>query len=224
MLNRHGADQWIPATLVVTPVTVACAWLAVGGEPGWWLPAGVCMIALLGFIAFFRGPPRNAPGSADGCMVSPADGRVSAVFSQAHHDAVDGPATVVRIFLSVLDVHVNRFPCDGVVQSVVNTPGRYLDARTAESAKVNENTMMVLTTASGERIGVRQISGAIARRIVCPVSFGTKAKRGHRYGMIKFGSTTELILPRPADVQAHVSVGQRVTGGVTILATLSPPK
>jgi phosphatidylserine decarboxylase len=112
----------------------------------------------------------------------------------------------------------------GVVLSVVNTPGRYLDARTAESAKVNENTMMVLTTASGERIGVRQISGAIARRIVCPVELGTKARRAHRYGMIKFGSTTELILPRPADVQAHVSVGQRVTGGVTILATLSPPK
>jgi len=89
MLNRHGADQWIPATLVVTPVIAACAWLAVGGEPGWWLPAGVCTIALLGFIAFFRDPPRNAPGSADGCMVSPADGRVSAVFSQAHHDAVD---------------------------------------------------------------------------------------------------------------------------------------
>jgi phosphatidylserine decarboxylase len=84
--------------------------------------------------------------------------------------------------------------------------------------------MMVLTTASGERIGVRQISGAIARRIVCPVSLGTKARRANRYGMIKFGSTTELILPRPADVQAHVSVGQRVTGGVTILATLSPPK
>ncbi len=182
MLNRHGADQWIPATLVVTPVTVACVWLAVGGEPGWWLPAGVCMIALLGFIAFFRDPPRSAPGSADGCMVSPADGHVSAVFSQAQHDAVDGPATVVRIFLSVLDVHVNRVPWDGEVLSRAHRPGRYLDVRTPYSAHVNESVLLSLRAAGGQRYGVRLVSGAIARRIVCTLRPGDRAsdQRGGR--------------------------------------------
>ncbi|MFM8874247.1 MAG: phosphatidylserine decarboxylase, partial [Phycisphaerales bacterium] len=78
-------------------------------------------------------------------------------------------------------------------------------------------------TAGGERIGIRQISGAIARRIVCRAPVGSHARRGARYGMIKFGSTTELIMPRPADVTVHVKVGDRVTGGVTILATLGAP-
>ncbi|MEY4841516.1 MAG: Psd [Planctomycetota bacterium] len=218
MLNRHGADQWIPATLVVTPVIAACAWLAVGGEPGWWLPAGVCMIALLGFIAFFRDPPRNAPGSADGCMVSPADGRVSAVFSQAHHDAVDGPATVVRIFLSVLDVHVNRVPWDGEVLSRAHRPGRYLDVRTPYSAHVNESVLLSLRAAGGQRYGVRLVSGAIARRIVCTLRPGDRATRGERMGLIKFGSTTELIVP--ADSEVLVREGDRVVGAVTALARL----
>jgi len=218
-LTRYGFKEWFIMSVVAAAAAGGCWWMQ------WWWGVAAAGILWLAGVAFFRDPLGRRPAtSAPNDMVSPADGKVSAVFDVEHHEAIGGPAKVIRIFLSVLDVHVNRFPCDGVVQSVVNTPGRYLDARTAESAKVNENTMMVLTTASGECIGVRQISGAIARRIVCPVSFGTKAKRGHRYGMIKFGSTTELILPRPADVRAHVSVGQRVTGGVTILATLSPPK
>jgi phosphatidylserine decarboxylase len=218
-LTRYGFKEWFIMSVVAVAAAGGCWWMQ------WWWGVAAAGILWLAGVAFFRDPLGRRPAtSAPNDMVSPADGKVSAVFDVEHHEAIGGPAKVIRIFLSVLDVHVNRFPCDGVVQSVVNTPGRYLDARTAESAKVNENTMMVLTTASGERIGVRQIPGAIARRIVCPVSFGTKAKRGHRYGMIKFGSTTELILPRPADVQAHVSVGQRVTGGVTILATLNSPK
>ena len=190
----------------------------------WW---GVAIVAVLwgGGVAFFRDPWGRHPASSDpNDMVSPADGKVSAVLDVDHHPATGGPAKVVRIFLSVLDVHINRFPCDAVVVSAVNTPGRYLDARSAESAKVNESTLMILRTASGETLGVRQVSGAIARRIVCPVTPGMHAHRGKRYGMIKFGSTTELILPRPKDVQVHVTVGQRVTGGVTILATLNAPR
>ena len=218
-LTRYGFKEWFIMSVVAGAAAGGCWWMQ------WWWGVAAAGILWLAGVAFFRDPLGRRPAtSAPNDMVSPADGKVSAVFDVEHHEAIGGPAKVIRIFLSVLDVHVNRYPCDGVVLSVVNTPGRYLDARTAESAKVNENTMMVLTTASGERIGVRQISGAIARRIVCPVELGTKARRAHRYGMIKFGSTTELILPRPADVQAHVSVGQRVTGGVTILATLSPPK
>ncbi|MFM9145241.1 MAG: phosphatidylserine decarboxylase [Phycisphaerales bacterium] len=218
LLTRYGFREWGIVTLVCGAAAGALAWTQV-----WW---GVALAAFawLVLVAFFRDPlgRRPATGAAND-MVSPADGRVSAVIDLDHHEDIGGPAKVVRIFLSVLDVHLNRFPCDGTVTAVVHRPGRYLDARTAESAKVNESNVLVLQTAGGERIGIRQISGAIARRIVCRAPVGSHARRGERYGMIKFGSTTELILPRPADVTVHVKVGDRVTGGVTILATLGAP-
>jgi phosphatidylserine decarboxylase len=109
------------------------------------------------------------------------------------------------------------------VATIVHADGKYLDARSEESARVNESNVITLDTASGERVGIRQVSGAIARRIVCAAATGDRARRGARFGMIKFGSTTELILPRPGDVKVHVKVGDRVTGGVTILATLRAP-
>jgi phosphatidylserine decarboxylase len=217
-LTRYGFKEWATMTVVAAAIGAALAWFHL-----WW---GVALVAVLwaAGVAFFRDPWGRHPASTNpNDMVSPADGKVSAVFDVESHPATGGPAKVIRIFLSVLDVHLNRFPCDGVVVSATNVPGKYLDARSAESARVNESTTMVIRTASGETLGVRQISGAIARRIVCPVKPGGHAKRGERYGMIKFGSTTELILPRPKDVEVHVVVGQRVTGGVTILATLKAP-
>ena len=218
MLNRHGADQWVPATLVLTPVIAACAWLALGGEPGWWLPAGVCLLALSGFVAFFRDPARTPPAASHGCMLSPADGHVSAVLHQAHHEAVDGPATVVRIFLSVLDVHVNRVPWDAQVLSRTHRPGRYLDVRNPASAQVNESLLLCLRTPSGVRYGVRLVAGAIARRIVCTLHVGDAAHRGDRMGLIKFGSTTELIVP--ADSAVLVRQGDRVLGAITPLVRM----
>ena len=218
-LTRYGAREWGAITAACAVAAAGLGWFAI-----WW---GVAATALvwLALVAFFRDPMFRKPATdAPNDMVSPADGKVSAIEDVAHHASIGGPAKVVRIFLSVLDVHVNRFPCDGIVTGVVHVPGRYLDARTAESAKVNESTVTVLTTASGERVGIKQISGAIARRIVCATAPGARARRAARFGMIKFGSTTELILPRPQDVRVHVKVGDRVTGGVTILATLGAPR
>jgi phosphatidylserine decarboxylase len=218
-LTRYGIREW-------GFISVACA--AAGALLWWaglWWGVAIVAVAWLALVAFFRDPLFRKPATdAPNDMVSPADGRISAIEDVDAHPALGGPAKVVRIFLSVLDVHVNRFPCDGTVASVTHFPGRYLDARTAESAKVNESNVTVLTIASGERVGIKQISGAIARRIVCATKPGDKARRARRFGMIKFGSTTELILPRPRDVRVHVKVGDRVTGGVTILATLDAPR
>ncbi|MBL9141958.1 MAG: phosphatidylserine decarboxylase [Phycisphaerae bacterium] len=217
-LTRYGFKEWFIISLVAALLAAGVVWLQ------WWWVLAPIALAWLAFVAFFRDPwGRHPATSSPNDMVSPADGKVSAVLQVDNHPATDGPATIVRIFLSVLDVHLNRFPCDGVVVEVIYTPGKYLDARTEESAKVNESLLTVLQIASGERIGVRQVSGAIARRIVCPLQPGNRARRGARFGMIKFGSTTELILPRPKDVRTHVRVGDRVTGGVTILATLAAP-
>lgn len=218
-LTRYGIREWGAITAVCAGVGLALGWFGV------WVGVAITAVVWVALVAFFRDPAFRKPATdAPNDMVSPADGKVSAIEDVAHHAAVGGPAKVVRIFLSVLDVHVNRYPCDGVVASVTHTPGKYLDARTPESAKENESTVLVLAIPSGERIGVKQISGAIARRIVCATEPGRKATRAHRYGMIKFGSTTELILPRPKDVTVHVKVGDRVTGGVTILATLGAPR
>ena len=146
---------------------------------------------------------------------------ISAIERLPSHEATNGePALVIRIFLSVLNVHINRAPCAGRVTSITHRPGKYLDARSAESAKVNESNMLVLETASGAPIGIRQISGAIARRIVCPVSVGHDLARGERYGMIKFGSTTELIVRDIEGTAPLVKPGDTVRGGVTILTRI----
>jgi phosphatidylserine decarboxylase len=196
---------------------MAAAWLQ------WWWPLGVVVVIWLALMSFFRDPIRLLPANLEpGAMLSPADGVISAVFEVDHHESMqnDGPAKVIRIFLSVLNVHVNRSPFDGEVVALKHTPGQFMNAQRAESADVNEANLITLRIATGETIGVRQVSGMLARAIVCPLKIGDRLTRGQKFGMIKFGSTTELILPRPRDVTVHVKKGDKVKGGVTLLATL----
>lgn len=215
LLTPYGIREWATASIAAIAIGVAAA-LA-----GWWPLSAVAGLGLLATIWFFRDPPGRRPAEpGPNAMVSPADGVVSAIFREESHEAVGGPAIVVRIFLSVLDVHVNRSPADAEVVRLSHRPGRYLDARTEASATLNESNLIVLKLADGRPIGVKQISGAIARRIVCPLSPGARLSRGERFGMIKVGSTTELILPDPDRIQTLVKVGDRVVGGVTILARI----
>ncbi|MHC5113127.1 MAG: phosphatidylserine decarboxylase, partial [Planctomycetota bacterium] len=196
-------------------VAVPLAWFVT-----WWLVLPVLVI-WAAIVSFFRDPIRTIPQDLPpGVMLSPADGVVSAVETVDEHECTDGPAVIVRIFLSVLNVHVNRAPCDAEVVKLAYTPGKFLNAQTEESARVNENNLTTLRLDNGETIGLRQISGMIARRIVCPLKPGDRLTQGQKFGMIKFGSTAELILPRPDDVTVHVSKGEKVRGGLTQLATL----
>jgi phosphatidylserine decarboxylase len=128
---------------------------------------------------------------------------------------------VIRIFLSVLDVHVNRSPADGQVTGLEHRPGRFHDARSPQSAVENECQLVTMQLDDGPTIGVRQIAGKVARRIVCDLRPGDRLRRGGRFGMIKFGSGTELILPRAQVAAVHVREGDRVKGGITKLATLA---
>ena len=216
LLTHHGRREWGFATAVLLLLGVPAV-LA-----GWWwalVPLGLGWIAVAGF---FRDPLGRRPASDDPLdLISPADGRISKVERVESHPSTDGgPAIVVRIFLSVLDVHLNRAPCDAEVVSIVHTPGRYLDARSEEAAKVNESNLISLRTDAGVPIGVRQVSGAIARRIVCPIAAGDRLVRAARFGMIKFGSTTELVVPDASGTEVRVVEGDRVVGGVTILVRL----
>ncbi len=218
-LTLYGLREWLTITVVAAAI---CAVLSV---IGWWwagLPVAVIWAALM---SFFRDPIRRLPPAEDEStggrgMLAPGDGVVTAVEEVEEHEATDGPAKVVRVFMNVLNVHVNRMPCDGEVVALNHQPGKFLNAQTEESAKVNENNLITLRIEGDEQVGVRQIAGLVARRIVCPLKIGEKVGRGQKFGMIKFGSTTELILPRPESVTVHVKVGGKIKGGVTQLATL----
>lgn len=216
VLTRYGIREWGAVTVAALLVATLLAWAGLW----WWLFApGVLWFAI---AAFFRDPLFRSPATPDANdLVSPADGTISAIERLPSHEVTNGePALVIRIFLSVLNVHLNRAPCAGRVISITHRPGKYLDARSPESAKVNESNLLVLETASGAPIGIRQISGAIARRIVCPVSIGDELTRAERYGMIKFGSTTELIVRDVEGTTPLVKPGDTVRGGVTILTRI----
>ena len=222
-LTRYGIREWGLATVVAVPLILLFILPDWYPFPGWILAVPVA-VGWFAVAAFFRDPIRRIPRGLDaGTMLAPADGVISAIEHVDAHEATDGkPAVVLRIFLSVLNVHINRAPCACTVQGMIYRKGRFLNAQTEESAKVNESNVILLSFPDGERFGMRQVSGMIARCIVCPLQEGETLEQGQRWGMIKFGSTTELILPRPDRVDVRIAVGDKVRGGRTIMAVLPP--
>lgn len=215
LLSLHGLREWGTALILAVALTALFMWL------GWSWSVIPVWVTWLAIAAFFRDPPRRVPPNLPSTfLVSPADGVITAIDRIDLHEAVGGPAIVIRIFLSVLDVHVNRAPCDGRVVRRIHREGLFLDARRSESAVVNESNLIIFERLDGKPVGVRQVSGAIARRIVDPLKDAQSVARGQRIGLIKFGSTTELILPEPDSVRVLVSKSQRVVGAVTVMAEL----
>jgi phosphatidylserine decarboxylase len=165
-------------------------------------------------LGFFRDPERAVPAVTHG-VLAPADGRVTSV-----EDAVDpfvGPSRRVSIFLSPLDVHINRAPIAGLVSDTVYTPGRFVAAYDPTAGEVNERCA-VRIQGDQARVTVVQVAGVVARRIVCRVGPGDKLEAGQRFGMIRFGSRTDCYMPKGTDVR--VKVGDRVIGGVTVVGLL----
>jgi phosphatidylserine decarboxylase len=195
---------------IAIPAVIA-AGLALVGRRGLALPFAAASLASLGF---FRDPDREVPVVSGG-VLAPADGRVIGV--DELDDPFVGPAVRVSIFLSPLDVHVNRAPIGGLVVGVEYTQGRFVPAYRGEAGAVNERCAVHLQGESA-RVTVVQIAGVVARRIVCRVGQGDKLEAGERFGMIRFGSRTDCCMPRGTDVR--VRVGDQVTGGVTMLGLL----
>ncbi len=176
----------------------------------------VCVVFWLEVIWFFRDPERVSPDDPH-LAISPADGTISHV-ETVSEPGIGEQCVRISIFLSVFNVHGNRIPRKCQVDSVSYFRGRFLDARHADCAKQNEQLWLdLIDQASGRKIRVKQISGAIARRIVCWVRVGEQLQAGQRYGMIKFGSRTDLIVPADMVAETLVKVGDKVRGGVTIL-------
>jgi phosphatidylserine decarboxylase len=180
--------------------------------------APVPAILLIWVLAFFRDPERTIPDEP-GLLVSPADGRVTDVGVVEPTEGLEGRALRIGIFLSVFNVHVNRMPCDGRVTYLKYTPGKFHHANAPESTDENERQAVGFETPAGPMM-VRQISGSVARRIVCPLREGQELRRGERIGMIKFGSRTELYVPEEVALEVRVKVGDPVHGGTTVLAVL----
>ncbi len=179
-------------------------------------------LALLFCLYFFRDPERFAPRRA-GVVVAPADGRVVTVgpaVPPVELGLGDAPRIRVGIFLSVLNVHVNRVPVDAVVTRIAYRHGKYLNASLDKASEHNERNALALTLEDGRTMAVVQIAGLIARRILCGVREGEAVHAGARFGIIRFGSRTDLYLPPGVD--SLVAIGQTMVGGETVIAALGP--
>lgn len=202
-----AAEGW---PFIFPPAAAAC----ILGWMGWWPAAAALGGVTLCCLGFFRDPDRAAP-AVPGAVLAPADGRVMRVVEI--DDPWVGRAVRVSIFLSPLDVHINRSPVTALVEGVQHTAGRFLAAYRDEASELNERCTLAL---QGEvaRVGVKQIAGVLARRIVCRARQGDQLQAGERYGLIRFGSRTDLVVPEGTEIK--VRVGDRVRGGETIMGVL----
>jgi phosphatidylserine decarboxylase len=178
--------------------------------------AGVFVVLTCFFLFFFRDPNRPITRDTD-AVLSPADGRVMIAGNPAGETPPPGAWQQISIFLSPMDVHVNRMPVGGRVAGVEYHPGRFLPAYRTEAGDLNEYTEVTIDH-QGQPIIVRQIVGVLARRIVCRIKEGDLVRAGDRFGVMKFGSRMDVFLPSSASL--NVKVNDRVVGGVTIIARL----
>ncbi len=174
----------------------------------------VCLLLILFIINFFRDPERVIP-TEENAIVSPADGKVVLIKELFETEYLHGNAIQVSIFMSPLDVHVNRFPITGVVEYFKHIHGKHLVAFQDKSSELNERTHIGIDD-NGYKIFFKQIAGTVARRIIAEIMLGQKAIRGERFGMIRFGSRMDVMMPIGTEIQ--VNLNDRVKAGETILA------
>ena len=181
----------------------------------WQLAAPLVALAAF-FLFFFRDPDRKSLASSD-AVLSPADGRVLVAGPAVPEAALPGTWKQISVFLSPMDVHVNRIPASGRVTRVSYTPGNFLAAYRPEAATSNERSEIWIDH-GGQMVVARQIVGFLARRVVCRVTPGAEVRAGDRYGVMKFGSRMDVFLPTTAEIL--VKAGDLVRGGETVIAVL----
>jgi phosphatidylserine decarboxylase len=207
---------------ILIALVVCLGWAILWTVVGVWPVSFVGALLLAAVLMFFRDPNRKIP-QGQGLILSAADGRVTHVEQVENHPLVGGPAVRISVFLSVASVHVNRSPVAGRVVDTKIREGLYLDARDPECADKNACNTMTLSPDGPFKgpIVVRQLTGKIARRIVCNVKAGDRLAAGEKFGMIKFGSRTDVIVPEQPGLEVVAKVGERVCGGTSVLMKLS---
>ena len=198
-------------------LSIALAVLAFASAPRWVAWPLAVFAGLV--VNFFRDPDRTTP-AGEGLITAPADGKVVAITDVIRDERfVQGTCRRISIFMSPLNVHVNRLPVDGVVRHVQHFSGQFVAAFLDKASELNERNAVVVEDRRGSRILFVQIAGQLARRIVCKIEVGDEVRRGDRYGMIMFGSRLDLYVPEV--VKLHVAVGDRTTAGETIVGSYS---
>jgi phosphatidylserine decarboxylase len=219
-LTKYGRPQTVVFPALVLTAMLVFLIAALAYLPAWPIVAIEVLLAalLIWILTFFRDPYRTTPTDRN-VLLAPADGKVTNIENVEENDFIDGPALRIGIFLSILDVHINRAPCNVRVEEVAYKPGKYRNAMNPESGRVNESNdlYLVRTDSPQDKLIVRQISGAIARRIVCATRQGQELSGGQQFGMIKFGSRTELYLTARENAKCLVRIGDKVKAGLSFL-------
>ena len=187
------------------------------------IPASLSALSLCCYFFvfnFFRSPKRVFHGERNDCVVSSADGRVVVLELTEEPEFIKGPALQISVFMSPLNVHANWFPVDGEVAYVAHHPGRFLSAWLPKASTENERSTIGIVTETGARITVRQVAGAMARRIVTYAEPGVESNINDHLGFIKFGSRVDIYLP--PDSKPLIKLDEKVCGGVTQIAVLNP--
>ncbi len=224
-LTKYGLPEVVVYPAAVLVLMAAVALIGPAGLPVWGVVVVEMLLAIvLGWALMFFRDPRREPPRDDSLLLAPADGTITDVGLVEETEFIGGPALRVGIFLSIFNTHINRAPCDAKVERIVYRPGKYLNAMSPRAGTVNEsnNLSMVRTGHPRDRLLVRQISGAIARRIVCAAREGQQLTGGEQFGMIKFGSRTELYLSAGEEAECVVRIGDKVKAGLTPLVKYGP--
>ncbi|MEM6392287.1 MAG: phosphatidylserine decarboxylase [Planctomycetota bacterium] len=216
MLSPDAKPEWLTLLAIGAILTVTAALL-------WWPAAIVVALLAAAAILFYRDPDRRIP-TARHAMVAPADGHISSIHRVEHYAPFNQPATCIRIFLSVLDVHVNRCPCHSRVADITHTPGKHGNAMNPQSAEDNESRLILLEHPIRDQplAAVRLVAGLIARTIHTSIEPPQILQRGQRIGVIKLGSTAELYIPDDLKPDVKVVKGEKVRAAETILAAYTP--
>ena len=219
-LTKYGKPQVIAYPLAIIAAMIT-AWLLKGFvSPDWvlWPIEAALLIVLLWMLSFFRDPKRKIPQETN-ILLSPADGLIDDIETIEYPDLCPGPVLRIGIFLNVFNVHINRVPCAVNIDAISYKKGHFKNAIDPESARVNEANDIYMTRIDTptDKLLVRQISGAIARHIVCDASSGDNFSSGQQFGMIKFGSRTQLYLPLTDSCKVLAKKGQKAKAGLTKL-------
>ena len=228
-LTKYGWPQVIVYPLAVFAAMLIYFVIAIRFFPYWargtpwalltfWAVELVLLVLLIWMLCFFRDPERRCP-SDQNLLLAPADGQVTDIETVEENNFIGGAALRIGIFMSIFDTHINRAPCNVTVEKITYRKGKFKNAMNPQSGRVNEsNDLYLLRTNSPEdKLIVRQISGAIARRIVCDTVEGGELSGGQKFGMIKFGSRTELYVPLSKSAKCLVQIGDKVKAGLTPL-------
>ena len=218
MITKYGYDV-VGVVILVVVVLSLLSWFLIDARVVKFSIMAVSLAFLVFTVGFFRDPERVTPPGPN-LVIAPADGKIVQIADTDEPEFVRGPAVQVSIFMSPLNVHVNRYPISGIVRYFRHFPGEFLVAFDDKASLRNERTHIGVENGS-VRVLFKQIAGFIARRIVAPIAEGDSAVAGRRFGMIRFGSRVDVLLPRGARMK--VALGDATTAGETILAEIPQP-